>query len=64
MMSFRKAVDPTAIAQLIGRIIRIPLARRIDTFEMLNTVELFLPHYDKENLERILTELRNPKAER
>ena len=43
--------------------IRTPLARRIETFEMLNTVDLFLPHYDKENLERILTELRNPEAE-
>ena len=63
MMSFRKAVDPTVIAQLIGRMIRTPLARRIDTFEMLNSVQLFLPHYDKENLERILTELRNPEAE-
>src|SRR5581483_3003797 len=63
MMSFRKAIDPTAIAQLIGRMIRTPLAQRIDKFEMLNSVELFLPHYDKENLERILNELRNPEAE-
>src|SRR6266496_954566 len=63
MMSFRKAVDRTAIAQLIGRMIRTPLARRIEAFEMLNTVELFLPHYDKENLERILAELRNPDAD-
>ncbi len=63
MMSFRKAVDPTAIAQLIGRMIRSPLARHVDEFETLNSVELFLPHYDKENLERILTELRNPAAE-
>src|SRR6266496_323019 len=63
MMSFRKAIDPTAIAQLIGRMIRTPFARRIESHEMLNTVELFLHHYDQENLETILTELRNPKAD-
>src|SRR5438876_9304502 len=63
MMTFRKAVDKTSIAQLIGRMIRTPLARRIDSFEMLNAVELYLPHYDKGNLEAILAELRNPDAE-
>jgi type III restriction enzyme len=63
MMSFRKEVDPTAIAQLIGRMIRTPFARRIESHEMLNTVVLFLPHYDQKNLETILTEIRNPKAE-
>ena len=63
MMSFRKAVDRTSIAQLIGRMIRTPLARRIDSFEMLNAVELYLPEYDRESLEAILAELRNPDAE-
>lgn len=63
MMSFRKAVDPTVIAQLIGRMIRTPLARRVEAFELLNSVELFLPHYDEKNLEKILSELRNPDAE-
>src|SRR6266542_1479212 len=63
MMSFRKAVDKTSIAQLIGRMIRTPLARRIDSYEMLDAVELYLPHYDRESLEAILAELRNPDAE-
>ena len=63
MMSFRKAIDHTLIAQLVGRMIRTPLARRITTHEMLNTVELYLPHYDRANLEKILEELRNPDAE-
>src|SRR6266496_3457932 len=63
MMSFRKAVDKTSIAQLIGRMIRTPLARRIDSYEMLNAVELYLPHYDRDSLEAILAELRNPDAE-
>ena len=63
MMSFRKAIDHTLIAQLVGRMIRTPLARRITSYEMLNTVELYLPHYDRANLEKILEELRNPDAE-
>lgn len=60
MMSFRRAQDPTSIAQLVGRMIRTPLARRIETDEVLNTVELFLPHYDSETLESVLKKLRSP----
>jgi len=33
MMSFRRAQDPTSIAQLVGRMIRTPLARRIEKDE-------------------------------
>ncbi len=39
--------------------IRTPLARRIESDEVLNTVELFLPHYDSEALEGVLTKFRN-----
>lgn len=63
MMSFRRAQDPTSIAQLVGRMIRTPLARRIESDEVLNTVELFLPHFDAETLEGVLSRLRNPEAE-
>ena len=63
MMSFRRAVDHTLIAQLIGRMIRTPLARRIEADEVLNTVNLYLPHYDSQSLEAIIEELRNPEAE-
>lgn len=62
MMSFRRSVDATTIAQLVGRMIRTPLARRIESDEALNVVELFLPHYDTENLENVLSALRNPEA--
>lgn len=62
MMSFRKSVDATTIAQLVGRMIRTPLARRIESDEALNTVELFLPHYDTANLENVLNALRSPEA--
>ena len=63
MMSFRRAQDPTSIAQLVGRMIRTPLARRIESDEVLNTVELFLPHYDADALEGVLSRLRSPDAE-
>ena len=62
MMSFRRSVDATTIAQLVGRMIRTPLARRIESDEALNVVELFLPHYDTDNLENVLNALRNPEA--
>ena len=60
MMSFRRAEDPTSIAQLVGRMVRTPLARRIGTNEVLDTVELFLPHYNRDAVEEILKQLRNP----
>lgn len=63
MMSFRRAVDHTLIAQLIGRMIRTPLARRIESDELLNTVNLYLPHYDSKSLKTIVDELKNPEAE-
>jgi type III restriction enzyme len=62
MMSFRRSVEATTIAQLVGRMIRTPLARRVESDEALNIVELFLPHYDTENLENVLNALRNPEA--
>lgn len=62
MMSFRRSVDATTIAQLVGRMIRTPLARRIESDEALNVVELFLPHYDSDNLENVLSALRSPEA--
>lgn len=63
MMSFRKAIDSTLIAQLVGRMVRTPLARSIEGQDFLNTVSLYLPHYDKSGLQRILDELNNPDPE-
>jgi type III restriction enzyme len=60
MMSFRAASDATYIAQLVGRMVRTPLARRIASDEVLNTVALYLPHYDSKGLERIVTKLSKP----
>jgi len=57
MMSFRTARDATLIAQLVGRMVRTPLARRVDTDEFLNTVALYLPHYDDRELEAVIKRL-------
>ena len=63
MMSFRKAADATLIAQLVGRMVRTPLAHRIDTDESLNSVALYLPHYDKDELKDVIGRLTKPDAD-
>jgi type III restriction enzyme len=57
MMSFRPAKDGTLIAQLVGRMVRTPLARRVDSDERLNTVALYLPHYDEAGLKKVVDKL-------
>lgn len=47
MVSFRSAQDETHITQLMGRMVRTPLARRIPGSERLNAVDCLLPHFDK-----------------
>ncbi len=59
MMSFRRAQDNTLIAQLIGRMIRAPLARRVEGRERLNTVSLYLPHYDRAGVDQVITRLKS-----
>jgi type III restriction enzyme len=54
MMSFRTAHDADTIAQLIGRMVRTPLARSIEGTELLNTVRLYLPHYDRAGLDAVI----------
>lgn len=57
MMSFRSAADVTLIAQLVGRMVRAPLARPVQTDEHLNTVALYLPHYDRTGLQAVIDRL-------
>lgn len=59
MMSFRRAVDHTSIAQLIGRMVRTPLARSVPSNEFLSSVALYLPHYDRKALEKVVEYLRS-----
>lgn len=46
MVSFRPAKDRTHITQLLGRMVRTPLARRIPGNEKLNAVDCLLPFFD------------------
>ena len=62
MMSFRSAQDYTYIAQLLGRVIRTPLARRISSDAELNNVSLFLPYFDEETVENVVKALRDSEA--
>ncbi len=57
MMSYRPALDATYIAQLVGRMVRTPLARRIEKDESLNAVSLYLPHYDRSNVGKVVEKL-------
>jgi len=47
LVSFRPATDKTHITQLLGRMIRTPLARRIPGNELLNSVDCLLPFFDR-----------------
>ena len=51
MVSFRPASDQTYIAQLLGRMVRTPLARRIPGNDKLNSVDCLLPNFDEATVE-------------
>lgn len=57
MVSLRTARDDTYVAQLIGRMVRSPLARRIQTDERLNRVRLYLPRFDRTAVDAVKTKL-------
>ena len=59
MMSFRSAQDHTLIAQLIGRMVRTPLARRVERNELLNSVSLYLPHYNEKEVRQVIEYLKS-----
>ena len=47
LVSFRPAKDRTHITQLLGRMVRTPLARRIPGDDTLNSVLCVLPHFSR-----------------
>lgn len=53
MVSFRAASDRTHITQLLGRMVRSPLARRIPGNDQLNAVDCLLPKFDKVAVEAV-----------
>jgi hypothetical protein len=57
MVSFRPAKDQTHITQLLGRMVRTPLARRIPGNDRLNAVDCLLPFFDKKSVEAVAESL-------
>lgn len=53
MVSFRPARDKTHITQLLGRMVRTPLARRIPGNERLNSVDCLLPFFDETSVKEV-----------
>lgn len=47
LVSFRTRHDATYVHQLLGRMMRTPLARRIEGNELLNSVDCLLPYFDR-----------------
>ncbi|MDD5463318.1 MAG: DEAD/DEAH box helicase family protein [Methylococcales bacterium] len=57
MVSFRAAVDRTHITQLLGRMVRSPLARRIPGNDRLNSVDCLLPKFDVKTVGEVVDAL-------
>lgn len=59
MVSFRPASDQTHITQLLGRMVRAPLARRIPGNDRLNAVDCLLPHFDRKKVKNVVSALKS-----
>lgn len=59
MVSFRAATDKTHITQLLGRMVRTPLARRIPGNDRLNSVDCLLPRFDKKSVQEVVNALKS-----
>ena len=57
MVSFRAANDRTHITQLLGRMVRSPLARRIPGNDRLNAVDCLLPKFNRKTVEDVVDAL-------
>lgn len=57
MVSFRAATDRTHITQLLGRMVRSPLARRIPGNDRLNAVDCLLPKFNKITVQAVVDAL-------
>ena len=57
MVSFRAATDRTHITQLLGRMVRSPLARRIAGNDRLNAVDCLLPKFNAKTVGEVVDAL-------
>ena len=62
MMSFRRAVDYTYIAQLLGRMVRTPTQQHINVDETLNEVHLYLPQFNEDTVYSVVHALQNEEG--
>ena len=62
LVSLRASTEYTPIAQLIGRIVRQPLARRISSDETLNRVHAFLPRFDRNTVMDVVKQFAGGEA--
>lgn len=63
LVSFRPATDETHITQMLGRMVRTPLARRIPGHDRLNSVECVLPKFNRKTATTVAEVLLGQKAE-
>lgn len=62
LVSFRTRNDATYVHQLLGRMMRTPLARRIPGNEVLNSVDCLLPNFDRQTSTAIAQMLMKGKT--
>lgn len=61
IFSQRRRSDSTYIAQLVGRMVRTPLARRIDGDDILNSVACYLPQFNPDSTKDVVDYLMGRK---
>lgn len=60
--SMRPHKDVTYITQLLGRMVRTPLAMRIDDDESLNAVRCYLPTFDEKSVKQVVGYLTSEES--
>lgn len=60
MVSYRPANDRDYITQVIGRMVRSPLARRIPGDDLLNSVLCLLPRFNRDAAEDVVQQINAP----
>lgn len=58
LLSYRPHKDDDYIMQMIGRMLRTPLAQRVEGSDILNSTSVILPYYDLAKVETINDKLR------
>ena len=62
LYSQRPRFNPTYIHQMLGRMVRTPLAHRISSDDFLNRVVCYLPTYDSQTVEDIVKLIRDDNS--